>query len=145
MFGSPTAVRLFTERAPQPVRSRTRLWKAAVTVAAFMIISDSCTFLSGSSISSSTSNYGRPLTAYEYQDLYSDPGEPWVGYEVETLIAERGLPDSVLEAKPRWLPFKHGVHALSYIYNNKEQGPGPCIDVYVVVEETGVIVKYYCR
>ena len=145
MFGSPTAVRRFTERASQPVWSRARLWEVAMTVAASMIIADSCTNLIGSSSSSSTSEYGRPLTAYEYQALYSDLGEPWVGYEVETLIAERGPPDSVLEAKPRWLAFKHGVHVLSYIYYNREPGGGPCTDAYVVVEDTGVIVKYYCR
>jgi hypothetical protein len=145
VVGGPTAVRLFTERASKPVRSRARLWEAVVTITAFIIIAPSCTLLTGSSSSSSTSEYGRPLTAYEYQALYSDLGEPWVGYEVETLIAERGPPDSVLEAKPRWLPFKHGVHVLSYIYYNREAGAAPCIDAYVVVEDTGVIVKYYCR
>ncbi len=60
-------------------------------------------------------------------------------------IAERGQPDSVLEAKPRWSSFKDGVHVLSYIYYNDTAARGSCIDAFVVVEDSGAIIKYYCR
>ena len=81
----------------------------------------------------------------EYQQVYSNFGDPWVGHQVEELIAERGQPDSVLEAKPKWSAFEDGVHVLSYIYYNDAAAGGSCIDTYVVVEDSGAIIKYYCR
>jgi len=79
------------------------------------------------------------------QPFYSNFGDPWVGHQVEELIAERGQPDSVLEAKPRWSSFKDGVHVLSYIYYNHFVAGRSCIDAFVVVEDSGTIIKYYCR
>ena len=90
-------------------------------------------------------DYDRPFLIDEYQQRYSNFGDPWVGHQVEELIAERGQPDSVLEAKPRWSSFEHGVHVLSYIYYNDTVAGGSCIDAYVVVEDSGAIIKYYCR
>ena len=87
----------------------------------------------------------QPLLIEEYQARYSNFSNPWVGHQVEELITERGQPDSVLEAKPRWYSFEHGVHVLSYIYYNEVAEGGSCIDAYVVVEDSGSIIKYYCR
>jgi hypothetical protein len=60
-------------------------------------------------------------------------------------LAARGQPDSVLEAKPKWSSFEHGVRVLSYIYYNDKAAGGSCIDAFVVVEDSGTIIKYYCR
>ena len=76
---------------------------------------------------------------------YSEFGNPWVGHQIEELVEERGLPDSVLEAKPKWSSFKDGVHVLSYIYYNETTPGESCIDTFVVVEDSGAIIKYYCR
>jgi hypothetical protein len=81
----------------------------------------------------------------EYQTGYSKFGNPWVGHQIDELVEERGLPDSVLEAKPKWSSFKNGVHVDSYIYYNEATARGSCIDTFVVVEATGTIIKYYCR
>ena len=86
------------------------------------------------------------LTIAEYQARYSNFVNPWVGHQVDELIAERGPPDSVLEAKPRWTPsFKHGVHIDSYVYYNAIAESRACIDTFVVVEDSRTIIKYYCR
>ena len=86
------------------------------------------------------------LSIEEYQLRYSEFGEPWVGHQVDELIAERGPPDNVFEAKPRWSPsFKHGVHIDSYVYYNKMGSARTCIDTFVVVEESRRIIRYYCR
>ena len=86
------------------------------------------------------------LSIAEYQARYSNFGDPWVGHRVDELIAERGPPDSVFEAKPRWTPsFKHGVHIDSYIYYDTTASARACIDTFVVVEDSGTIIKYYCR
>jgi hypothetical protein len=90
-------------------------------------------------------DYDRWPTIEEYQAGYSKFGNPWVGHQIEELVEERGLPDSVLEAKPKWSSFKDGVHVDSYIYFSKTSAGGSCIDTFVVVEATGTIIKYYCR
>ena len=90
-------------------------------------------------------DYDRPLSIEEYEARFSNFSDRWVGHQVEELIAERGLPDNVFEAKPKWSSFQHGVHVLSYIYYNEIAEVGSCIDAYVVVEDSGTIVKYYCR
>jgi hypothetical protein len=90
-------------------------------------------------------DYDQPLSIEEYQERYSNFGDPWVGHQVEELIAEHGPPDDVLEAKPKWSSFMHGVHILSYIYYNKTAAGGSCIDTFVLVEDSGTIIKYYCR
>jgi len=40
---------------------------------------------------------------------------------------------------------EYGVHVLSYIYYNDKAAGGSCIDAFVVVEDSGTIIKYYCR
>jgi hypothetical protein len=85
------------------------------------------------------------LSIEEYQARYSNFGDPWVGLQVEDLIASRGPPDDVLEAKPRWTSFTHDVHVLSYIYYSGTDAGRSCIDAFVVVEDTGTVIKYYCR
>lgn len=82
------------------------------------------------------------LSTEEYQARYSNFGDPWVGYQVEDLIGARGWPDDVLEdVKPR----RHGVDVLLYTYYSKADVGRSCIDAFVVVEDTGTIIKYYCR
>jgi hypothetical protein len=81
----------------------------------------------------------------EYQAGYSNFGNPWVGRQIEDLIDARGQPDIVLEAKPRWSSFKDGVHVDSYIYYDGTTPGRSCIDAFVVVEDTGTIIKYFCR
>ena len=112
--------------------------KDAYAFIACCLVAMSCTI--GQSV-----DYDQPLSIKEYQVRYSNFSDPWVGHQVEELIAERGLPDDVLEAKPIWSSFQHGVHALSYIYYNETTAGGSCIDAFVVVEDSATIVKYYCR
>jgi len=87
----------------------------------------------------------------QYQAQFAYPvtrrgsGNPWVGQHADELTAALGPPDSILEARPRGSPFPNGVHVLSYIYYGDRSVRAACIDTYVVVEATGVIVKYYCR
>ena len=90
-------------------------------------------------------DYDQWPTIAEYQMGYSSFGNPWVGHQIEELIDDRGQPNSVLEAKPKWSSFKDGVHVLSYIYYGDTTTGGSCIDTFVVVEDTGTIIKYYCR
>ena len=82
-----------------------------------------------------------PIEEY-YQAGYGNSGNPWVGHQIEELIDDRGLPESVLEAKPRWSSFRHGVYVLSYIYYSEPTTGGSCIDAFVVVEDSGTIIKY---
>jgi len=88
---------------------------------------------------------GQPFSTEGYQQHYANFDDPWVGHQVEELIAERGQPDIVLEAKPKYSSFNHDTHVLSYIYYNHSATGGSCIDAYVVVEDSGTIIKYYCR
>ena len=90
-------------------------------------------------------DYDQWPTIEEHQTGYNNFDSPWVGHQIEELIEERGLPDSVLEAKPKWSSFKDGVHVLSYIYYSEATTGGSCIDTFVVVEDAGTIIKYYCR
>jgi hypothetical protein len=90
-------------------------------------------------------DYDQWPTIEEYQAGYSTFGNPWVGHKIDELLEERGRPDSVLEAKPRWSSFKNGVHVLSYIYYSEATAGVLCIEAFVVVEDTGTIIKYYCR
>ena len=113
-------------------------WKAGLGLFTVLILAGGCTL-------PTVPDERSALSAEEYQLLYSHFGEPWVGDDVAALVADRGAPDSVLEAKHRLAEFKHGVHVLSYIYYNRAPGSSSCIDAYVVVEETGVIIKHYCR
>jgi hypothetical protein len=103
-----------------------------------------CLVLSGCTIGQ-LFGYDQPLSIEEYQQRYSNFGDPLVGHQVEELIAERSQPDSVLEAEPKWSSFEHSVHVLSYIYYTDTAAGGSCIDAFVVVEDSGTIIKYYCR
>jgi len=76
---------------------------------------------------------------------FSGSDNQWVGQHADELTAVLGPPDSVLEARPKGASFPYGIHALSYIYYGDRSSRGACIDTYVVVEATGMIVKYYCR
>ena len=73
------------------------------------------------------------------------PASAWVGENIDSLIEVRGPPAMVLEARPKWTEFKDGVPVLSYIYPASSTAGQSCIDTFVVVETTGLIVKYYCR
>ena len=86
-----------------------------------------------------------PLSIEEYQERYTVAGDPWVGDHVANLTRVLGPPDDILEAKPKWCEFQHGVHVLSYIYYDGSATGRSCIDTFVVVEETGIVIKYYCR
>lgn len=76
---------------------------------------------------------------------FSGSDNQWVGLHAEKLTAALGPPDSILEAKPKGGTFPYGIHVLSYIYYGDRSSRVACIDTYVVVEATGIIVKYYCR
>ena len=92
---------------------------------------------------------------YDFQDQYQSQftyparlmgsGNPWIGQHADALTAALGQPDSILEARPKNAPFPDGIHVLSYIYYGNRSSSSACIDTYVVVEATGMIVKYYCR
>lgn len=83
------------------------------------------------------------IDAYLYGMTHSVPDNEWVGYSVDDLIAARGEPDGIYHAIPLGGTFDHGVHIDSYVYGLYDRGP--CVDAYVVVEETGQIVRYHCR
>ena len=81
----------------------------------------------------------------QHEGGYSNSGDAWVGHQVEELVDDLGQPEIVLEARPRFFPFKDGVRAFSYIYYGETNAGRRCIDAFVVAEETGTIIKYYCR
>jgi hypothetical protein len=90
-------------------------------------------------------DYDQPASIEEYQARYSNFGDPWVGHQVEELIVERGLPDDVFDAMSRRPSFPHGIHVLSYIYYNETAEGRSCIEAFVAVDDSGTIVRYYCR
>jgi hypothetical protein len=83
------------------------------------------------------------MSAETYQLTHSVPDNQWVGHSVDELIAERGEPDGIYHAIPMGSTFDHDVHVDSYVYGMYDNGP--CVDAFVVVEETGQIVRYHCR
>lgn len=83
------------------------------------------------------------MSAETYARTHSRFDSEWVGYSVDDLIAARGEPDEIYHAIPMGSTFDHGVHIDSYVYGLYDRGP--CVDAYVVVEETGQIVRYHCR
>jgi hypothetical protein len=69
----------------------------------------------------------------------------WIGCEDTDLIATRGEPSLILEARPRKAQYRDGIPAMSYVYFPTGDQARSCIDTYVVVEETRQVVRYYCR
>jgi hypothetical protein len=69
----------------------------------------------------------------------------WIGKNVTELISELGNPDFVLEATPKGVQFRSGIHVDSYIYRPEPESDKQCMQTYVVVFMTGEIIKYYCR
>jgi hypothetical protein len=86
----------------------------------------------------------RPLIE-EDQARYRNFDHPWEGRQVEQLIGSRGLPDNILDAQPLCTSFRQQGHVLLYVYNRKPGRDRSCIDTFAVAEDTGTIVKYYCR
>ena len=113
-------------------------WKAGIGLSTVLILAGGCTITPISDERSS-------LSAEDYQALHSHFDESRVGDNIATLLAERGPPDTILEGQPLMAPSDRGVHVLSYVYDDRVPGGAACIDAYVVVEETGVIIKHHCR
>lgn len=86
-----------------------------------------------------------PLSIEEYQARYIVAGDPWAGDHVENLVRVLGPPDDIFEATPRYCSPAHGVRLLSYVYYNEAAEDRSRIDTYIVVEGTGVVIKYYRR
>ncbi len=64
--------------------------------------------------------------------------EAWVGKSTIELLAVRGEPTSRLV-----LPPKNLTSCSAYIY--EDQSDMGCMDSYVVQEESGMIIDYFCR
>ena len=113
-------------------------WKAGLGLCTVLILAGGCTLPTLPDERSS-------LSAEDYQALYSHVEEEWVGDNIAALVAERGPPDTILEAQPLMAPYDTGLHVLSYVYRDTTPGGTSCTDAYVVIEETGVIIKHHCR
>ena len=94
-------------------------------------------------------NFPMPIDEYLSQTAYTDGyrvyDSTWIGSDVDDLVRGRGAPYLVLEARPKYGNFRDGIPAVSYVYAPIEGSGKACFDTYVVVEETGTVVRYYCR
>lgn len=86
-----------------------------------------------------------PISIEEYQARCIRYDNPWVGRQRDELIAMRGRPDDIRVAGVRGCELEGRVHLNSYIYSPDTSSDSSCIDAFVILEETGTIVKYYCR
>ena len=82
---------------------------------------------------------------YDYSPFFRAFDNPWVGRSREELVAARGQPDAIFEARHQFADFDAGIPAVTYVYAGKEVSAGTCIDAYVVDEPTQTVIKYYCR
>ena len=71
--------------------------------------------------------------------------DKWIGHDVSDLVSVIGEPDAILEATPKGVPFRDGKPANSYVYYHRSEPGDNCIDAYVVSEESGEIINYFCR
>ena len=124
------------QQQPDPVRQFT--WKAGIGLFTALVLAGGCSL-------PTVPDQRSQLSAEEYQALYSHSEESRVGDNVAALVAERGPPDTILEAQPLMAPYERGLGVVSYVYDDRAPGGVSCIDAYVVVEETGVIIEHHCR
>ena len=69
----------------------------------------------------------------------------WLHRDVRDLVSERGKPDMVLEARPRYGEYRNGIPAMTYVYKPDPATGRTCYDAFVVIAVTGQIARYYCR
>jgi hypothetical protein len=69
----------------------------------------------------------------------------WVGRNVSKLVAVRGEPNMILDARPRSPGNTGSPNTVCYLYSSKAGSGGGCMDAYVVDLESGIIVRYHCR
>jgi hypothetical protein len=60
----------------------------------------------------------------------------WIGHTEGELVRELGAPKTMLDTT-----LLGGPESVAYVYFD----PEGCFDAYVVVLETGEIIKYFCR
>ena len=90
--------------------------------------------------------YVQPSTAtIDYQVYFLAFDNQWVGRGKEELVTEFGAPQAIYEARPIGTDFEAGIDTLSYVYGVDSGSLASCVDVYVLAQATGTIIKYYCR
>lgn len=67
-----------------------------------------------------------------------EANKKWIGQHRDQLIAKLGQPNQIIGATILGRPPSE-----AFIYNPKN--PKDCVDAFVVLEETGMIVDYFCR
>ena len=85
-----------------------------------------------------------PATLRSYPPQY-DPGLQMIGRDVEDTVEQIGDPDFVLDGRPRYGDYRDGVPVLSYVYTSETYFGTNCIDVLVVVKQSGKVARYHCR
>jgi hypothetical protein len=63
----------------------------------------------------------------------------WLGQHADSLIDELGEPAQIVNATQLG-----GPGSVALVYTDQPNNNG-CIDAYVIVQETGEVLKYFCR
>ncbi len=63
----------------------------------------------------------------------------WLGQHADSLIKDLGEPAQIVNAT-----LLGGPGSVALVYTDQPNNMG-CIDAYVIVQETGEILKYFCR
>jgi hypothetical protein len=85
-----------------------------------------------------------PTSLRSYPPQY-EPGLQMIGRDVMNTVEQIGDPDFVLDGRPRYGQYKDGVPVLSYVYVSETYFRTNCIDVLVVTQHSGEVVRYHCR
>jgi hypothetical protein len=82
---------------------------------------------------------------FSYFSFAAGRSSQWVGSDIGQLLDQRGPPDLMLEARPKYGEYRYGMPAVSYVYRPDPGSGTQCYETYVVIEATGKIDRYYCR
>ena len=84
-------------------------------------------------------------SGFSYATVTNTVAGGWLHRDVRDLVSERGKPDMVLEARPRYGEYRNGIPAMTYVYKPDPATGRTCHDAFVVIAVTGQIARYYCR
>ena len=85
-----------------------------------------------------------PTSLRSYPPHY-EPGLQMVGRDIMNTVEQIGDPDFVLDGRPRYGQYKDGIPVLSYVYTSETYFGTNCIDVLVVTQHSGKVIRYRCR
>ena len=86
--------------------------------------------------------YAAPMS-YQTRDISG--WSMWTGRHVDELIASRGSPYLLLEARAKGAGYLYDTPAIAYVYASEAGVGRGCLDTYVVDASSGMIVRYHCR